>query len=140
MAKLHGKNMEIAISDDGGTTWTDISDVCNSVEFEDATEAGEVTNFDSIDDYQEYLDGLNSMTFSAEGYFDVAQFTAVRTAKLSGDAQMRLRPEGSATSGLFQVIFEVKGITIGGSFSVADPAGMSIGAQPSGAPTYGVTP
>jgi len=135
MAKLHGKNLDIAGSPDGGSNWTDLSDVLNSVEFEDNTDSTEVTVFASDGNYREFLNGLNGLSFSAEGFWTAAAWTALQAMKASDNALIRIRLAGAGTT-LPQTIMELKGISLSISAGNEDAITMSVSAQPSGAPDH----
>jgi hypothetical protein len=134
MAKLHARNTQVDISDDGGSTWDDISDMCTSVSVEDQTEAADVTTFGG-DGYKEFIDGFTEGSVSAEGYYDPTLFALVIAARSAAAKSLRIRPNGTGT-GEPQLVFDITGMQISTSFNVNDPSGCSFSATISGPIDY----
>jgi hypothetical protein len=132
MAKVHGKNLDIALWD--GAAYDDISDIGNSVSIEDNTDASEVSNF-AGDGWREFIAGLRGGTISLEGFYDAAQWALVLDAADAGEQLIRIRPAGTG-SGLPQIVVTVVGFQLSCNFALEDAEAVSISGTISGAIDY----
>jgi len=130
---VHGKSVDFALDDTGGTS-RNISDTLNSVDFPEVTETADTTAFGSSS--RSFIVGLESATISISGLWDATVDGYIKGGTEPASRSFIYGPAGSTSSNI-----KYSGEAILTNYSISSPVGdvvtYSCDLQVTGAVTRG---